>query len=206
MELLDLNEFAEWVRQHVAGVDGWGGPPHAPEFSRPTSASRFWCTRNAAHEELYTVASILQALDPWEKVWAWKNDPTWSFVLDDEDSPDPRYIWSTQHVWANIVHGLGIPQNFRGVIGFHGAELHVLLTLLFAQMHFGGCVDDDVFVLPDHGKQIVMISHHDVIHVSFVEGSRVDKFVDDLAREGIQLPDRPPDQTFKIPDWMSTRK
>ena len=33
--------------------------------------------------------------------------------------------------------------------------------MLFAYLAFGWCVDDDLFFVPDHGRQLLHADHHD---------------------------------------------
>ncbi len=205
MDLIKVDDFLEWARQQGVGLDTRYAPPQCLIFTHGRGDSRFWGTGKTPRERLYTIASLMQALDPWERAWVWKRDPVWSFLLED-DLQESRYVWSIQHVWASIVHGLGIPQDFEGAIRFGWTEFHALATLLFTQVLFAGNVTDDLFVVPDHARQIIMISHHDVVHVDFADESRVASFVDDLAKNDVRLPDHPPDWTFKIPHWMKKQE
>ena len=66
---------------------------------------------------------------------------------------------------------------------------------------FGWSVPDDLFVVPDHGRQLLQTDHHDVVHVDFAEEGMVEPFVRHTAEE-YPLPTEPPDWTFKRPDWM----
>jgi len=76
--------------------------------------------------------------------------------------------------------------------------------VLFVYLTFGWCVDDDLFFIPDHGRQLLQTDHHDVIHVQCTSGERVQRLVHHMAEAGYELPREPPDWTFKRPAWMDS--
>ncbi len=69
-------------------------------------------------------------------------------------------------------------------------------------MAFGWCVDDDLFFIPDHARQLLQTDHHDVIHADRGSEARVRGLVAHMAEEGYELPAKPPDWMFKRPAWM----
>jgi hypothetical protein len=64
---------------------------------------------------------------------------------------------------------------------------------------------DDVYVIPDHAKQVIQTSHHDVLHVEFRDNARIDSFVAAMAAQEFLLPGEVPDETFKTPHWMQEK-
>ena len=54
-----------------------------------------------------------------------------------------------------MLRGAGIPDGWRGAVRFERDEENVLLAVLFAYLAFGWCVDDDLFLVPDHGRQLL---------------------------------------------------
>ena len=76
--------------------------------------------------------------------------------------------------------------------------------MLFAYLAFGWCVDDDLFFVPDHGRQLLQTDHHDVIHVECASEDRVRRLVAHMDEAGYELPEEPPDETFRRPAWMGS--
>jgi hypothetical protein len=103
----------------------------------------------------------------------------------------------------NVLISAGVPLGIEGAVRFSDAETDKLVTAIFAQLVFGGSVVDDLFVVPDHGRQFLQTDHHDVVHVCFADQKRIKPFIAHMAREDYALPDELPDETFKKPDWMS---
>jgi hypothetical protein len=104
-------------------------------------------------------------------------------------------------VRIGILEGIGVQFGVDRAIQFHAGD-HQLLTLAFAQAVFGSGVTDDLFIVPDHGSQMLQVDHHDVVHVDFADPARVPSFVEHMRQEKYQLPTALPDSTFKPPDWM----
>ena len=61
---------------------------------------------------------------------------------------------------------------------------------------------DDLFFIPDHGRQLLQTDHHDVIHVRCADEARVLELVKHMEQEGYALPTEPPDATFIWQAWM----
>ncbi len=78
-----------------------------------------------------------------------------------------------------------------------------MLTAVFTQLTFGWSVTDDLFVVPDHGRQMILTDHHGVVHAQFLDQRRIEPFVRDMREQGYPPPVELPDETFKKPDWMS---
>ena len=74
--------------------------------------------------------------------------------------------------------------------------------MLFDSLAFGSDGGDDLFFVPDHGRQIVQTDHHDVLHATCTSEERVRELVAHMAAEGFELPTELPDWTFKRPAWM----
>ena len=88
-------------------------------------------------------------------------------------------------------------------MSFQREEMDAVLTVLFATMAFAWHSPDDLYFIPDHGQQIVQSDHHDVIHVECVDQNRMELLIQHLKTNGkYELPEEPPDWTFKWPAWM----
>ena len=81
-------------------------------------------------------------------------------------------------------------------------ERETLVALLFSTTVFGWSVVEDVYVVPDHARQILKTDHHGVVHVDFGDPGDVDRWVSKMSESGFDLPNEPPDATFKRPTWM----
>jgi hypothetical protein len=103
-----------------------------------------------------------------------------------------------------LLRGAGIPAGWSGAVRFDRDEEDALLAVLYAYLAFGWCADDDLYFVPDHGRQLLQTDHHDVIHVQCTSEERVQQLVVDMAEAGYKLPSAPPDWTFKRPTWMSS--
>jgi len=101
-----------------------------------------------------------------------------------------------------VLRGIGIPDGWRGGIRFQRDEESALLGLLFIYQAFGCCVADDLFLIPDHGRQLIQTDHHEVLHAKCACEERIQQLVHHMSEEGYELPLEPPDGTFKRPAWM----
>jgi hypothetical protein len=101
-----------------------------------------------------------------------------------------------------MLRGAGVPAGWDGALRFPYREGAAVATIVFAYQLFGWCVDHDVILIPDHGRQLLQTDHHGVIHVECRTEPRILQFVDHMAAEGYDLPTRLPDPTFKRPAWM----
>jgi len=144
----------------------------------------------------YFLASLIDLLGEWQSCYVWRHLGSW---------PDPAEIDSRRindSVELQILKGLELPLGTAAVVQFDRSERDMLITLLFSTTVFGWSVGEDLYVVPDHAQQDIQTDHHDAVHVSFREASDVKKWVDVMAAEGFDLPDEPPDETFKRPTWM----
>jgi hypothetical protein len=72
-----------------------------------------------------------------------------------------------------LLRGAGIPGGWVGAVRFDRGEEDALVAVLYASLAFGWCVDDDLFFIPEHGRQLLQTDHHDVIHVECSSEERV---------------------------------
>ena len=103
---------------------------------------------------------------------------------------------------ASVSWRMAIPDGTEGAVRFEAAEADLVKDLIGNVMSLGWCVDDDLLVIPDHGRQILKTDHHGVVHVNFASESRVEEYVRHMARAGFLLPTDTPDDTFRRPRWM----
>jgi len=78
----------------------------------------------------------------------------------------------------------------------------VAVAVMFAFMLPCWCPPDDLYLVPDHGRQYLQVNHHEVVHAEFRDEARLLEFVACLEGKGYALPTEVPDGTFKRPAWM----
>ncbi|MBI3833295.1 MAG: hypothetical protein HY287_03080 [Planctomycetes bacterium] len=118
------------------------------------------------------VHSALEAMEPWNEIRAYRRSDTWRCT--DEDELEGR-------ICTLIFRAIGIGPDDSVAFLFSKSDLDALVMLVFATICFGWCVYDDLFLVPDHGQQILYFDHHDVVHVSFKDGEHYGRF---LAKMG----------------------
>jgi hypothetical protein len=101
-----------------------------------------------------------------------------------------------------VLRGAGVPDGWAGPVRYRREEEEAVIAVLFAYLAFGWCGDDDLFFIPDHGRQLLQTDHHDVIHVECATEERAQELVAHMANEAYPLPTESPDCTFKRPAWM----
>ena len=105
-------------------------------------------------------------------------------------------------VQAVMYKGIGINGDNADILAFRRNELASLVTLIFNQLVFGWHVGDDLYIIPDHGHQIIKTDHHDAVHVASLNDEAMVKYVKAMHDHKFELPEDLPDETFKRPDWM----
>lgn len=194
MKRIREDRFIEIIRHLGIIVD-----PRYPKsaelfFEKGSELSRFWEIPDTARQIPYFVNSILSALAPWEKIYVWKHLGSWSTKVRGERCNDD--------VQALIYRGIGISDDNDDILEFERSELAELTTLIFNQLVFGWHVGDDLYIIPDHGQQMIKTDHHDAVHVSFRSDKALSEYASALTSDGFELPDHLPDETFKRPEWM----
>ena len=97
---------------------------------------------------------LLNALNATSFIRVCAHDPYWYTGGD----------WG-QDKFDEFLRRLRVPKRFAGAIQFDRADSAELASLLLLRAHSGWCVYDDLFLIPDHGKLIGLVSHHEEIHV-----------------------------------------
>jgi hypothetical protein len=132
----------------------------------------------------------------WQMCYVWRHLGRWP----DPNTVDVRRV--NDVVECRILQGLGVPLGTADVVIVERSELPTLTTLLFSTTVFGWSVGEDLYVVPDHGRQVLQTDHHEVVHVSFRDAREIDHWVSEMAQRGFDLPEDVPDSTFKRPSWM----
>lgn len=195
MKTLTEDEFLRWASTKGLGLD-----PKYPQSAvldfQSNSESRFWEVPREPERRPYFLASLIDLMGDWQTCYAWRHLGSWP----DPDDIDPDRI--NDAVEMLILKGLGLPLATGAVVQFSRDEREKLVTLLFSTTVFGWSVGEDLYVVPDHARQIIQTDHHDVVHASFADPDDLERWISKMSEEGFDLPDEPPDATFKRPAWM----
>jgi hypothetical protein len=191
VDAVDSHDFLRWAASAGIGTD-----PRYPESGclsllPPRDHARFWVVpRDPATWPRFSDC-ILDGLDPWEGVFLWPRSGTWP-AAGEGGSLNER-------IREVILRGAGVPAGWAGALRFLDWEADAVVAVAFACLAFGW---DDLFLIPDHGRQLIQTDHHGVVHVACGSEPRVAEFVARTAAEGYELPTDPPDWTFRRPAWM----
>jgi hypothetical protein len=194
MQAVSPEEFVRW-----AGGLGIGVDPRYPDsgclsYLPPTDHARFWVVPDDPATWADFVGSLLGGLDEWSLGLLWPRSGRWP--------SSQRSQAYNERVRDIVLRGAGIPDGWAGAVRVDRAEEDVLIALLFAFMAFGGCVDDDVFFIAEHGRQLLQVDHHGVIHAACVSEERMQGLIAHMAAAEYELPRDSPDATFRRPGWM----
>jgi hypothetical protein len=190
------DEFLAWAARSGFHLD-----PHYPQsavlaLSPASEHHRFWEVPAEPERRPYFIASLLECMGDWQACYAWRHMGSWP------QSAVPERI--NDVVELRILRGLGLPLGTNAIVEYARGESDTLLTLLFSTTIFGWSVGQDLYVVPDHGRHLLKMSHHEVIHVSFRTEDGLNFCIEEMARRGFPLPDEVPDATFKRPAWMKS--
>ena len=194
MELISPDEFLEWSRRRSIEPDKRYAPPQCLVYVLKARHHRFWEVPERPAAIPYFVSHLLVGLGRWSHCHVWPRGGVWP-QAEGTDRPDDR-------VRDVMLRGVGIPGGFEGAVRYGEDELDRLITVVFAQLLFGWSVPDDLFVIPDHGRQFLQTDHHGVVHVNFAEQAFIELFVKHMADQDYSLPTDLPDATFRRPKWM----
>jgi hypothetical protein len=193
MEVIDPQQFLLWARTHGIAPDLRYSEPRCLVYMPDRPHHRFWEVPQRAAQVPFFIAALLDGMDPWSYCCLWPRDG-WPHAGTPHGPQD--------QVYEIILSGSGIPTSTDGAVRFSADEKDKLVAAVFAALTFGWSVQDDFFVIPDHGRQFLQTDHHSVVHVNFAEEQTIDTFVKHMAVKKFALPDEAPDETFKRPEWM----
>jgi hypothetical protein len=195
MRTVTADEFLHWAAGKGLALD-----PEYPDSAvldfQGGSDSRFWVVPAQSERRPYFIASLLELMGEWQTCYAWRHLGGWPF----RGSVEPRRV--NDAVELRILEGLGMPLGTADVVVFDLNDFDTLTTLLFSTTIFGWSGGQDLYVVPNHARQVLQTDHHGVIHVSFRDPSDTGHWVAEMSRRGFDLPDELPDATFKRPSWM----
>ena len=156
--------------------------------------SRWWDFPAAPDDLLRFMSHVAAGLQPFQSCWLWRRGGSW-FSRD-----LLRNRLEAAQRW--VMRGPPIPEGFEGAIGFCADDSVQMVQLATAHAIASSFSHDDLFIIPDHARFIVMRDHHDVVHVVARDAADMVRFIKHMAAGGYILPDDPRDWTFKRPNWM----
>jgi hypothetical protein len=193
VEAIPVAQFLAWATDLNIG-------PH-PDYPAhltllpPTDHARFWVLPGDPAAWPHFVSALLGGLDPWAASYLWPRSGQWPATAE--------CLTRNERVRQVTLRGAGVPDGWAGAIRCDRTEADTAVAVLCAFLTYGWHSPDDVWFVPDHGRQVVQTDHHDVVHAECRDEGRVLALVDHMARAGYTLPSEPPDATFKWPTWMS---
>jgi hypothetical protein len=185
--------FLRWIAGVGIGVDP---NSHCLRLLPSREHARFWVIPADPASWPHFLASLLSGLDEWDAGYLWPRFGRWP-----EPGRSPSYNAGVRDV---VLRGAGVPGGWAGAMEFGRDDEDSLLAVLFAYLAFGWCTEDDLFFIPDHGRQLLQTDHHNVVHVDCAGEERVRELVAHMAGAGYTLPAEPPDGTFRRPGWMGS--
>jgi hypothetical protein len=194
MDLKSNEDFLAWTTTRGIALDARYGPPQCLVYLREDAPRRFWECPKGRRELTRFVQHVLAGLDPWEICCLWPRGGRWR---------DPRPARNrTAEIRSRVTYGLPVPDRFEGAVEFVPHEVEQLGAWVLRMIREGCCVRDDLFIVPDHGRQLINTDHHGVVHVACQETARLLQFIEHMTLGGYELPQDLPDATFKRPSWM----
>jgi hypothetical protein len=194
MKTRSKRQFLKWALKHDIGLDCKYPDSAVLAFHPSRDLDRFWRIPPQPEHRPYMLCLMLDRMGDWQSCFVWRHMGSWPF------RPNPQDINS--RVKFQIHRGTGLPMGTDKIVQFKISEIDQLATLLFSTSVFGEAVGDDLYIVPDHGRYIMKMDHHDVVHVSFKDETLLHDFVNEMEAEEFPLPTAVPDPTFKTPDWM----
>lgn len=190
-------EFLRWAEKHGLALDERHPQLAILQFRPHSEFERFWCIPDRPERRPFFFAAMLELAGPWDCCFAWRHCGSWP----SKERLAPLRI--NDNVEYELLKGIGIPLGTADVLQFQRDSLYQLISLLLITSIFGWSVGEDLYVVPDSARQVLKISHHDVVHVEFRNEDDLNTWIAGMSEKGFPLPDEPPDETFKRPSWMS---
>lgn len=194
MRTLSEADFLAWVRELGVHVDE-GYPQSASlAFATKPGLDRFWQVPAAPERRPHFIACMLRQMGDWKSCYVWRHMGSWPRSAEPARTNDV--------IALRILRGLELPLGTADIVEFDQSEEDRLITLVFVTTIFGWSVGQDLYLVPDDGRYILKVTHHDVIDVAFRGQSDLERWVAGMEENGFALPTDVPDATFKVPPWM----
>lgn len=110
------------------------------------------------------------------------------------ETADPARI--NDVIELKILEGLKLPLGTANIVNFNKSEINALITLIFSTTIFGWSVGEDLYIVPEHAKNIVEVNHHGVIYVSFRTEDSMRAYIKGMKKHEFHLPKEVLDDIF----------
>jgi hypothetical protein len=190
MEPTSRKDFLKWTKSKEITFD----PSQPPEYLPARDYERFWNQPVRSTGIANLIGTILGELPAWDSCYLWPRSGSWT----------PSAGSCADSVMSTIYRGAGIPANWEGALRATRNDFSSIVSILFSYAAFGWSVSEDIYFIPDHGRAIVTVDHHDVVWVSFRHESDLSPFIVRMHAAEFELPTKVPDSSFKHPSWMPT--
>ena len=191
MELITNEAFLAW-----AETQGIGLAPEEPKpllFIPERGDSRFWETPMDDDQCLSLFILMLDAFDDWQSMWAYKRG-VWTFEWDERPAASEQSLEAASR-WT------GIPAGYLGSIRYDQSDRANLIFLLMLLDKRGPRAHSDIFLVPDHGQQMLWLNHSYAIFVFFAAPSKAESFTERMESLGYLLP-TDPSEDFLWGQWL----
>lgn len=165
-------------------------------FKPYRNLERFWERPQDPDGLAHFLQTLLQSTDDWQSCFLWSRNGSWAPTTEGEGDA----------LIATVYRGAGIPEGWKGAVQFERKDLASVLAVLFVHCAFGWSTCEDIFFVPDHGRLILGVDHHDVVWAHFAREEGIAPFVCRMAGAGYELPKELPDATFKPQPWIKEKE
>jgi hypothetical protein len=169
MNRITTDHFLRWAQSH--GISEYRR--RHLQLNKPF-VDRYWSTSMITTKIPLFASHILDGIHPWSLCYLWPAGGIWSSVPDVSGKMNE----------SRMLQELGLSAGSDGAIVFSKEERQELVRAMSAILQSAWSQDDDIYLVPDHARQLMFWSHHDLVHVSFAEGSPVAAFEIHMASQG----------------------
>lgn len=171
MQLLSTAQFKKWAGKFNIVMERWG-----PSFLVGADDGKFWRAPKNPGTFPAFLDTILGALGPWQSCCIWPRDGKWMRRMN-------RDAFAFHRVHQTVLQGVGVPIGGKGALLAKASEHSAVLTIAYAQLCFGVCQQDDIALIPDHGRAIFTIDHHDAVNVQYARKDDIARFAATMRSE-----------------------
>lgn len=192
MKNVRSKQFMEWATGLMIGPDERHEEPRCLVYHPHRQFDRFWEIPESFQELAWFAAHVIDGLDPWSYCRAWPRGGYWP---SSEESGNDKER-------EGLLEAAGIEPDKHCALEYLPEERPRMIALVVLQLHYAQNMNDDVFLLPDHGRQFIHCDHHNVLHMRFADPGQLLPFITHMEANGYFLPEEVPDDLFARPSWM----
>lgn len=195
MKLIDKNVFGKWAKTRNIEFDDDYEEPRCLIYRNPSSTSRYWLKPQAQEVFPHFMETLLLGWGKWQTCRIWPRGGQWL--------KDRRHLPAYDRVFPVLCRKMGLPLGARGACHYRWNELPDVLAVMSIFGYFSSGVQEDLFVLPDHGKGFVWVGHDELVTVCFPRVKKIEPYVERMTSFGYFQPDTPQASTVKHHDLLS---